>query len=164
MYNKTLLLFVFVFFNCFLISCRSKRQEVQKELIKSEITSENIVTYQDTTIYTPKSETSLKIPVAETVFKNDLNSNLTPRVFTQKNGNSTVKVKIVRDTIYATATCDSLAIAAKIKKQLLKQASKSETNKSDEVKTKTGYTLWDLILSAGVGFGICFVLKLFKVL
>ncbi|MDA6068643.1 hypothetical protein NJT12_03330 [Flavobacterium sp. AC] len=159
---KTTLLIAFVCF-CFLTSCRSKRQESQKVDTTIETTKESIVSYKDTIVYAPKSETSLKIPVSDLSFKPDLNNLQKPKVFTQKNGNATAKIEIVPDGIVITATCDSLAIAAKIKSKLEKEYRLKE--KADQSKTdiKTGYTLFDLFVALLVGFIIGLALKFFKI-
>ena len=166
--SKILLLFIFfVFLSCFLSSCRATRQEVQKQTNQTAIAKENIVTYRDTVLHTQKAETSLKIPVTEMVFKDSLKANAPAKIFTQKNGNATVKIKVLHDTIYATASCDSLSIVAKIKQQLKTENLKSESNQSDDIQTKTGYTLFiviiDIIIAFAVGFAICFILKFFKI-
>lgn len=163
MYKKIGLLLV-LFCSCFLISCRVTRQEVKKTETQEVATSEKVVSYKDTTIIAPKSETSLKIPVSEIAFKNNLKDNSKPRVYTQKNGNATAKLKIVHDTITITATCDSLAIVAKIKSEFQKQANSSKTNNQENSKQKSGFSFWDLIIAFTLGFGICFILKLFKII
>ena len=163
MYKKIGLL-LFLFCSCFLISCRVSRQEVKKTETQSQLTSEKVVTYSDTIVIAPKSETSLKIAVAEIAFKPGLNSNSKPRVYTQKNGNATAKIKIVHDTITVTATCDSLAIVAKIKSELRKDSNNSKTNDSEIVKQTKGFTFWDLIIAFVLGFGVCFILKLIKII
>lgn len=163
MYKKISLLLV-LFCSCFLISCRVTRQEVKKTETQEVITSEKVVTYKDTIVLAPKSETSLKIPINELVFKDNLKANLKPRVYTQKNGNATAKLKIVHDTITITATCDSLAIVAKIKSEFQKQANSSKTNNQENSKQKSGFSFWDLIIAFTLGFGICFILKLFKII
>lgn len=158
---------MFGFLICFLGSCRASRQEVQKQNLQTELTKDNIVSYKDTILFTQKAETSLKIPVAETIFKDSLNGHLKVKYFTQKNGNSTVKIKIIHDTIIATASCDSLSIVAKIKQQLQNSTLKSESNQSDAIQIKTGYNLFDLIIwslvAFIVGFALCFILKFFKI-
>ena len=70
MYKKIGLLLV-LFCSCFLISCRVTRQEVKKTETQNQTTSEKLVTYKDTIIIAPKSETSLKIPINDLVFKDN---------------------------------------------------------------------------------------------
>ena len=164
MKSKITLLFMFVVLSCFLSSCRAKRQEIQKESIKTASITSNLVSYKDTLLFTPKSETSLKIAVSETAFKDGLNKDFKPKVFSQKNGNATVKIKIVHDTITANCDCDSLAIVAKIKFQLQKEKLTSESDKSDEVKVTKGFTLINVIIAFVLGFVLCFILKLLKII
>lgn len=156
---------------CFLISCRStQRQETQKIEIKSDSVSEKVVTYKDSTLYAPKAETTIKIPVKYLDFKEDLNGNKKPIYYTQKNGQATATFRAENDTIYLSATCDSLAIVAKIKSEFQKQTSnksKSDLQKS-EVNIKSGYSLLEVsvyaIVAFAIGFVLCFLLKTFKLL
>ncbi|SCY94684.1 hypothetical protein [Flavobacterium caeni] len=166
-----IVLFCLAFSCCFLTSCRtSQRQETQKTEIKSETSTENIVTYQDTTIYAPKAETVIKIPVRileTTSYKDPVKR---PVYYTQTNGQATAKFKAENDTIYITATCDSVAIVAKIKSQL--QKSKTNNSISDkqafEQKVTKGFSFIEMIgysvLAFIVGFVICFLLKTFRIL
>jgi hypothetical protein len=162
----SLLLLVFVFL-LFLNSCRTSRQEIQKSTVTTESTIEQKETYIDTTIFTPKSETTLKIPVTELVFKGSLNSVSKPKTFTQKNGNATAKIEIVPDGITVTATCDSLAIVAKIKKELYREINATARSNIENNKSKTGYNFFDIILwtllAFILGFVICYILKFLKI-
>jgi hypothetical protein len=167
MYKKSLLLLVFVFF-AFLTSCRTSRQEIQKSIVTTESIIEQKETYRDTTLFTPKSETSLKIPVTELVFKKGLNNVSKPKTFTQKNGNATAKIEIVPDGIKVTATCDSLAIVAKIKKELYREINTIAQSNIENNKSKTGYTFFDVFLwslfAFILGFFICYIFKFFKII
>ena len=162
MYKKTLLLLVFVF-SCLLSSCRATRQEIQKKETTTQVTSEKLVTYKDTTVFAPKAETNLKIPLSELVFKNPLNADSKPIIYTQKNGQANVKLKIVHDTIQVTATCDSLAIVAKIKSEFEKQTENTNTNNNNETIKKKGFTFWNILIAFLFGFALCYLLKLFKI-
>ena len=162
MYKKTLLLLVFVF-SCLLSSCRATRQEIQKTETTTQVTSEKLVTYKDTTVFAPKAETNLKIPLSELVFKNPLNADSKPIIYTQKNGQAKVKLKIVHDTIQVTATCDSLAIVAKIKSEFEKQTENTNTNNNKETIKKKGFTFWNILIAFLFGFALCYLLKLFKI-
>nr|WP_294922195.1 hypothetical protein [uncultured Flavobacterium sp.] len=161
-YKFLLICFVIAF--CFLTSCRAKRQETQKVETITESTKETIVSYKDTIVYAPKSETSLKIPLSDLTFKPSLNDVKTPKVYTQKNGNATAKVEVGYDVIFVTATCDSLAIAAKIKTRLEKEFQLKQLSDQLKKETHTGWTFWDLIIAFAVGFIVCFILKSFKII
>ena len=167
MYKKIGLLLV-LFCSCFFSSCRVTRQEVKKTETQEVITSEKVVSYKDTIVVAPMSETSLKIPINDLVFKDNLKPSRSlgtkPRIYTQKNGNATAKIKIVHDTITVTATCDSLSIVAKIKSELRKESNVSKTNDSETLKQTKGFSFWNLIIAFALGFGICFFLKLFKII
>lgn len=158
-----LLLICFTVVFCFLTSCRSKRQEIQKIDTTIETTKESVVSYKDTTLYAPKSQTNLKIPLSELGFKKGLNDVQKDKTFTQKNGNATAKVRIVHDSIFVIATCDSLAITAKIKTKLEKEYRSKQIADQLRIETRTGYTLFDLFIALALGFVVCFVLKIFKI-
>jgi hypothetical protein len=162
MYKKTLLLLVFVF-SCLLSSCRATRQEIQKTETQTQVTSEKVVTYKDTTVFAPKAETNLKIPLSELLFKNPLNSNSKPIIYTQKNGQAKVKLKIVHDTISISATCDSLALVAKIKNEFKKESSNVIKNNNIESKQKTGYSFIHIGIAFLLGFAFCYIIKFFKI-
>lgn len=149
-------LIVFLISCCFLSSCRSLRQESQKVVQEKQINFEKKVTYQDTVIVTPKAETSLKIATKEAI-------NAPPRVFEQKNGQARVKIKIIRDTIFATAICDSIAMAAKIKKELIKEhfSQRQENNKSEKIKPVWS---WDFTALVAFTFAIIILPLVFKYL
>lgn len=165
------LLICFVLVFCFLSSCRSKRQETQKVDTTIETTKEDIVSYKDTIIYAPKSETSLKIPISDLMFKPDSNEVETsknkvetPKIYTQKNGNATAKIKVVHDFIYVTATCDSLAIAAKIKTRLEKEYRLKELTDQSKAEIQSGFTFWNLLIAFILGFALCLIIKFFKII
>lgn len=162
MYNKALLLLVFVF-SCLLTSCRSTRQEIHKTETKTELVSEKTISYKDTTLFAPKAETTLKLSVPELMFKANLNYDSKPIVYAQKNAQAQVKLKIVRDTIHITATCDSLALRAKIKTELQKQNLKVINNSDAQSIQKGGFSYLNLIIAFILGFAFCYLLKIFKV-
>lgn len=147
---------IFVCFCCFLASCRSVRQESQKSTSTTENVFEKRESYKDTVLFTPKAETTLKIS-ANDAFKQGLNGVQTPKVYTQKNGNATAKIKIERDTIFVTATCDSLALVAKIKQELIKESSASNQTSVSELSKETGYNVIDIITFFIAGLVVGFV-------
>lgn len=164
--QKFRLLSVFVMVWIFSVSCRSTRQVAEKTKDYSA-TSEHIVSFKDTTFYAPKSETALKLRLSDFGFKTDssFKPNLKmlskPKVLTQQNGNARVKIEVSQDTITATATCDSLAIAAKIRKEVYNQVIKDiQTEKVKEVKSK-GFTLLHLIITGLISFVVAFILSKF---
>ena len=163
---KTLVLLVC--FCCFLTSCRTTRQDVQKSTSTTETIIQEKETYRDTVLYTPKAETSLKIPVSDLVFKQGLNSISKPKTYTQKNGNATAKIKIQHDTITLTATCDSLAIVAKIKQELQREVSATARSDVENSSTTTGYSLFHVLLAFIIGLFIgaivVFILKTLRVI
>ena len=171
MRNLFIVLFCLAFSCCFLTSCRStQRQETQKTEIKSESTYENIVSYTDTILYSPKAETGFKIPMRYLDFKSDLTGVYRPFYYTQKNGQATAKFKAVNDTIDVNCICDTVAIKAKIKKELQKLNSNNSFSdeKMSDTKVTSGYSFLELLIYSiaafAIGFIVCFILKTFKIL
>lgn len=162
MYKKALILLI-ICVSCLLSSCRVTRQEIQKTENETIVEKEKTVSYKDTTLFAPKAETSLKIPISEIGFKNDLKPILKPVNYSKKNGQANIKLQIVHDTIYATATCDSVALRAQIRSEILKEFSNKTKNNIESNKTKTGYTFFDLILAFCAGFLACYILKILKI-
>lgn len=158
------LLVCFIIVFCFLTSCRSKRQEIQKVETTIETNKEKIVTYTDTILYAPKSETKLKIATSELVFKPSLNKVEKPKIFTQKNGNATAKIEVLPDHISVTATCDSLAIVAKIKNQLEKEYRNKLLNDNTHSSKQKGFTFLNMLFMLITGFAVCYVLKWLKLI
>ena len=160
-FKKVFFLLVFVF--SFVTSCRSSRQVVQKNDRQKEIIKKDIVTYKDTVFFTPNSKTTLKLP-----FKGYLNSIKTPKVYTQKNGNSTVKLRIERDTIIVSAVCDSLKIKAKLKERYQSEFNHIENNLSKLEEIKRGFSLFEIILytlsAFIIGLGLGVLLKTLKLI
>ncbi|WP_123901288.1 hypothetical protein [Flavobacterium davisii] len=147
---------------CLLIACRSSRQVIQES--QTTTVKETKESYRDTTVFAPKAQTSLKIPVSELGIKTDLKGISKPFKIEQKNGQATVKIKVVHDTIYATASCDSLAIVAKIKKELIRDYHTDLSQKKEEVRKSLGFSFWNLLFAFIAGFAVCYTLKLFRIL
>lgn len=154
-FKNTLIVVLVLVVSC-LSSCRSKRQVTHNTESKSELQSVYKESYRDTTLYTPTAETTLIIPKSELSFKEDLNKVSKPKVYRSRSGNATAKVTVTPAGVNVVATCDSLALVAKIKAELIKESSNKEINSESTDKKRTGYTLFDLIggFLAGVVTGI----------
>ncbi|AUS06478.1 hypothetical protein [Pseudotamlana carrageenivorans] len=157
------LFFILLLAFSFATSCRNTRQVVEKNTIQKERILKSEITFRDTVFFAPASQTSLKLP-----FKDCLKGFKKPQVFTQKNGNATVKLKVNTDTIVVTAKCDSLAIAAKIKQYYLKELNRIENDLNNlEVRTK-GVSIFQTILYAlsafAIGLGVGVLLKTLKLI
>lgn len=162
--------FLLIFVFSFVTSCRTSRQVVQKSDTKETI-KENVVSYTDTTLFTPVSKTQLKIPIGLLQFNDSLNSNkltFKPQTFSQKNGNATVKIRVKHDTILVEAKCDSLALVAKIKQQYRSELNNAtQTSDNQEIRTKgvsVFKTILFIVLAFIIGFGVAFLLKTFKII
>ncbi|GAA5096904.1 hypothetical protein GCM10023210_31280 [Chryseobacterium ginsengisoli] len=151
---KNLLLFTSLFF--VLESCRTIRQVSETKETKSESNTIKTTSYKDTVFYTQKTTASLKIPIQNFGFNNDLKgvstslkSNLKPTVYEQKNGNA--KVTIVHDSLYfyAYAECDSIALRAKIKAEFESRIKNDSSiqSKDEKEKQKPNYWLWGSLIA-----------------
>lgn len=158
MYKLFYLLIVFLL----LSSCASKKEVAKTEKVIETRTI--IEKYTDTVFYTQKSETGFGIPIAsiakcpdEKGNLNPVSKQLKPQTFTQKNGNAKATIKIIHDSIYVTAECDSLAIAAKVKAVYDNRDKVSEkTDTKKEKKTTNIFTIIGICavcLIAGYGAG-----------
>lgn len=151
-------------------SCRSVRQESKNSETITEIAIETSTTYRDTVFYTPKSETSIKMPISailERSFNNDLKDfekGYQPHIISQKNGNSTARVRIEKDTIKVEAECDSIAMKAQIRKDVERQYQSTQKKEENQKQEKTGFTIWDIISWCGIAVSIGFILgKIIKI-
>jgi ABC-type transporter Mla maintaining outer membrane lipid asymmetry permease subunit MlaE len=119
-------------------------------------------TYRDTVFYTPKAETNLTIPASELTFKQELNEVSKTKTYVSRNGNATAKATVSPQGVSIIATCDSLAMAAKIKSEYQKELSKQNNITESSEKSTTGYTLFNLITGFFVGVVVgcigCFIL------
>lgn len=151
-------------------SCRSVRQESKNSETITEIAIETSTTYRDTVFYTPKSETSIKMPISailERSFNNglkDFEKGYQPHIISQKNGNATARVRIEKDTIKVEAECDSIAMKAQIRKDVERQYQSTQKKEENQKQEKTGFTIWDIISWCGVSVSIGFILgKIIKI-
>lgn len=151
-------------------SCRSVRQESKNSETITEIAIETSTTYRDTVFYTPKSETSIKMPISailERSFNNDLKDfekGYQPHIISQKNGNATARVRIEKDTIKVEAECDSIAMKAQIRKDVERQYQSTQKKEENQKQEKTGFTIWDIISWCGIAVSIGFILgKIIKI-
>jgi hypothetical protein len=150
MFKGTFLLVVFCFIFC-LSSCRVKRQDIQKSTVSTEAISTTKETYRDTILWAPKSETALTIPMSELTFKQGLNEVSKPKVFSQRTGNATAKVTVSPAGITVNTTCDSLAIAAKIKAEMQTTSFKKDADTDNTKEQTTGYSFLNLIYAFLIG-------------
>lgn len=168
---KTFNLLILSILALLLSSCRSiQRQESKTSEIKEEIITEKKTEYKDTILYTPKSETNIKVPISailEKGFNNELKdfeNTFKPQVFSQKNGNATARIRVEKDTIKVEAECDSLALKAQIRKDVEKQYQSTQKKEENQKQEKTGFTIWDIISWCGIAVSVGFILgKIIKI-
>jgi len=155
---------LFLSFFCLLLTACQSRQVVKTTESRTNEAVEHVTSYSDTLLYTPKSETSLQLPFFDLGkcpdgdFKTGLSTAETPKIFTQKNGNAKATVRIMHDTLTVTAQCDSIALAAKIKKEYF---SRNLENTALSNQSETGRTpIFTLaVIFLAIGFIAGFTVK-----
>ena len=96
----------------------------------------------DTTIFIPKENTDLFIPIKRAEFK----SYIKPKVYTQKKGRARVTVKLDSTGITATSSCDSIAKTISFYKKQVTESRQEVNDLKTTVTKKTGYSRLELIL------------------
>lgn len=148
-------------------SCRAVRHEVDKQNQTSEqVTTRNqSVTFKDTVFHVPSSTTTIALPM-EVLRQPDSASFIgakksQPKSFVQSNGQATVSVKLTPQGIEATAECDSLAIRAQVRRELIQEFEKEvDTN---NVSSKTSeVSIYYLSLAVLLGAIITLVIQFLK--
>ena len=147
------------------LSCGSSKKVTDTKTSVNTYFKEHIVSYTDTTFVTPKATASVTIPIATIVkvaasFPKKDTIQL-PKIIKQKVGNATITLSIGKDTLKATSDCDSLLIAAKIRKELIKETSVVTTDTNKETKIVRGYSFFDVIKYVLVAFTLGFVAGFF---
>lgn len=132
--------FAIVFSVCFfLVSCRASRQEAEKTHSHTKTSSQVKHTYRDTIFFAPAASTTL------TLSKSELSPlDTTPRVYVQKNAHASTHVKVTPTGITVRASCDSLAIAAKIKSEFQMIETSSDKSQERQIQKHSGYTFFQL--------------------
>jgi hypothetical protein len=143
----------------FLSSCRSTKQEVQESTL--DTSKERVVTYRDTIIYTEPSKTELSVSIADLLasagqLQTDGRLSQSDGRLSQTNGNATVKLGVKDNRIIATAYCDSIALKAKIKREVLRDMVLKTNNNSKTTKISLPWTYY--LLAFGCGFALATIL------
>lgn len=144
--------FLFLLVICLLLTaCRANRQVVKTTDNTTTQIKESKISYKDTVFFTPKTQTSLTLPLSvlgkcpDLPINQGLNSVLNtdkPKIWTQKNGNAKATVKVLHDSIFIKAECDSLALSAKIKKVFEKDYQNQVTQRNQLVEEITKTNWW----------------------
>ena len=156
-------------------ACRSSIKVVEKSETKTNTLKEKVTSFRDTvlTVDAVKSELSLNIndlissdttaAFSKDTIKSDLNGVskpfkppvFKPKRFTQTNGRSKVTVTIDKDgKLNATSECDSIALRAQIKSELVREFKEQTEVVDNSRKVKTGYSLITLIFYCLASFSI----------
>lgn len=139
---------LYLFLTMVVLSCKTSQKIVEKTTTSNQTLKEHIVSFKDTTFIVPKLTTNLKVPIAEILkAQKQLSKDSTtskPVVFQLQNGRSKVKIKVARDTLTATSDCDSIALRAQIKTELIKELSTKKTDTVKQSHKVTGYNFFDV--------------------
>ncbi|MCI2229580.1 hypothetical protein MC378_10410 [Polaribacter sp. MSW13] len=136
--RKLIIVFVILLFS----ACKSIDKTVT-ETKKKEVTYTELITKKsDSTIFIPGDKVDLFIPIENTTIK----SNESPKVFTQKKGRATVKVKIDSTGITAASNCDSIAKQLSFYEQKFTEKKIVDTAIKTTKTEKKGYSFLELIL------------------
>jgi predicted Co/Zn/Cd cation transporter (cation efflux family) len=151
------------------ISCKSVKETV-KTTENIEVKKEHFISYKDTILIAPAISSSLSIPLQLLLFKDSLNPvlNQVPKVFKQQNGRSKVSVTSKNGIVTVKSECDSIAIRAQIRKELIKDYT-NKTHETAQTKVvKSGYNLLQVMLYSFAAFSIgavaTFILKTTKII
>lgn len=139
-----------------LFACSSKKQVTQSEVTR--ITKEKVITYKDTVLVVPKKQTSLTIPIKEV-----LDTVIKKKTYRQTNDHATGIVTITKDSIIFKVICDSVALKAQIRQELIKES--SHTNKEVEIIEQKGISRFKhyigLLVAFVIGAVVGVILKIF---
>lgn len=167
-YAKNLLL-IFLF-SLVLGSCVSKKQVTKSTESVKESTGIVTEKYRDTIFHTEKISTTFGIPIPSFAKCADGSTPVStateakPIVRTQKNGNAKATVKIIRDSIFVTAECDSIALRAQIKSEFEGQYQKESIKENTDTRKKTGSGFFGGLAQILIALVIGFVLgKLIRI-
>jgi len=158
--NKNIMKKLFLVVFCFALVACSGTKKVRQSETKTEIKCEKIISYRDTIITVPASKTSLKVPITE--FQKPFTQ---PKTITNKNGNATAKLTIGKDTVSLSAECDSLAIRAQIRQELIKEFERTSEKTDTEIKkgVSTLQMIINCLLALLVGVVLGIILKIFLI-
>lgn len=152
-YLNLVLIFLF-------IGCTSTKKVVEQS-DKKEVVKEHIVSFKDTTFVTPRATSIIRVPFEKIVKQYD--TVFVPQVIKQTNGNATAKLIIKRDTILVTADCDTIALTAKIKKEVVKNYERASSVKNEKITKSRGFSIWQYISAIAVSFLLGYIIRSFKI-
>ena len=115
------------FFLIFLSSCASRCVEMHSRAslhVADSLARTTRLAIRSSSV--PESRAALQIPTA------DLRALPPAAVYTAKNGQATATVRFLHDTLFVTASCDSLQQLVYEYEQQIEQSSHSEQNKSQK--------------------------------
>lgn len=165
--KKILLLLTFI-----LVGCSSTQETTTKQETTATL-KEHVVTYKDTTFTVPTSTASLRISKRHFVrvpqsSKKDSIKIQFPKHFTKTTGRATANATITKDTVFVDCECDSIALRAQIKQELIKESQVQQINNNNKQVKKKGVSVFSLILYCiaflVVGAVAGYLIRLFRVI
>lgn len=141
---------IFLLFTLLIIGCSSSKETTTKQETTATL-KEHVVTYKDTTFTVPTSTASLRISKRHFVTvpqssKKDSIKIQFPKHFTKTTGRATANATITKDTVFVDCECDSIAMRAKLKQELIKEITTQEINNNHKQVKKKGVSIFSLVL------------------
>jgi len=135
-----------------LFSCSSKQVVTNEKTVHDTLVVTKTVRLRDTTIVVKESTASLKLPVSELNEKEQFH----------KNGQATLSIRKVHDTIYAKATCEKLELQLHLKDSLISVLhNRIEQTLSHMPRDNTGNSeTWIMKFIKGIGFVVLILLSI----
>ena len=128
---------LFLLFLSLFLSCASRKSFEQHTARADSLQVNSKLTVR--TVRLPESSTTLRIPIGE------LESLPSGATFRSKDGTASASVRSVHDTLYITATCDSLQQVVYKYRQQIERISSLRQNRREESKRATGFPCWFLL-------------------
>ena len=128
---------LFFFFLFLFLSCASRKSFEQHTVRADSLQVNSKLTVR--TVRLPESSTTLRIPIGK------LESLPSGATFRSKNGTASASVRSVHDTLYITATCDSLQQVVYEYQQQIERMSTTKKNRREQSKRETGFPHWFLL-------------------
>lgn len=137
-----------------LASCGSKRVVTNEKTVFDSISVSKTVKLRDTTIVVPESTSKIELPVSE----------LKSEPIVKKNGQATLSIKKVNDTIYAEAKCEELELKLQLQDSIIKEYHKQVESLTKTIENESKKTTWIQRTLNNIGFTFLLILSTLGIL
>jgi hypothetical protein len=156
--------FLVVLVGTVLCACSSKKQVAQHRVDRTE--KEHIISYRDTTFVVPKKMAKLELAIDElrkSPERQEKPASKGPRVYESRNDNATARLILDGDSLRVEAECDSIALRAKIKNELIRENTFRKDTRTEETHTGvSGFEHWvSIIVAFAIGIVVGAIAKTF---